>query len=234
MERLQHFIIEMQAKGVTVLLCGVRPDFAQAMHNLRFQDFFLDRLRFSGRCRARRFRDLGCRPQSLRPAGRRPMPPLSAPHAAGTGQWGVLLSDLKIYDPRIDYVRFHRLSCQIAPRPAESRIPLSAVAITASDWASFGIRVMHQFNLPRPTPLAGQVLNDLLQPPAIGNRPVQKPKGLANAEPSQGLPYEFQRGLRFVHLAIAAMHAGHVAQHPVAGQEEHAAGERRSIVVNRL
>ena len=39
MERLQHFIVEMQAKGVTVLLCGVRPDFAQAMQNLRFQDF---------------------------------------------------------------------------------------------------------------------------------------------------------------------------------------------------
>jgi len=39
MERLQHFIVEMEAKGVTVLLCGVRPDFAQAMQNLRFQDF---------------------------------------------------------------------------------------------------------------------------------------------------------------------------------------------------
>jgi len=39
MERLQHFIVEMQAKGMTVLLCGVRPDFAQAMQNLRFQDF---------------------------------------------------------------------------------------------------------------------------------------------------------------------------------------------------
>ena len=39
MERLQHFIVEMRAKGVTVLLCGVRPDFAQAMRNLRFEDF---------------------------------------------------------------------------------------------------------------------------------------------------------------------------------------------------
>ena len=39
MERLQHFIVEMQSKGVTVLLCGVRPDFAQAMQNLHFQDF---------------------------------------------------------------------------------------------------------------------------------------------------------------------------------------------------
>ena len=39
MERLQHFIIEMRAKGVTVLLCGVRPDFAQAMQNLRFEGF---------------------------------------------------------------------------------------------------------------------------------------------------------------------------------------------------
>jgi SulP family sulfate permease len=39
MERLQHFILEMQAKGLTVLLCGVRPAFAQVMQNLRFQDF---------------------------------------------------------------------------------------------------------------------------------------------------------------------------------------------------
>jgi len=39
MERLQHFIVEMRAKGVAVLLCGVRPDFAQAMQNLRFADF---------------------------------------------------------------------------------------------------------------------------------------------------------------------------------------------------
>ena len=39
MERLQHFIVEMQAKGMVVLLCGVRPAFAQAMQNLRFQDF---------------------------------------------------------------------------------------------------------------------------------------------------------------------------------------------------
>ena len=39
MERLQHFIIEMRAKGVTVLLCGVRPEFAEAMRNLRFEEF---------------------------------------------------------------------------------------------------------------------------------------------------------------------------------------------------
>ncbi len=39
MERLQDFIVEMKAKGVTVLLCGVRPDFAQVMQNLRFREF---------------------------------------------------------------------------------------------------------------------------------------------------------------------------------------------------
>jgi SulP family sulfate permease len=39
MERLQQFIIEMKDKGVPVLLCGVRPDFAQAMKNLSFQEF---------------------------------------------------------------------------------------------------------------------------------------------------------------------------------------------------
>ena len=42
MERLQHFIVEMKGKGVTVLLCGVRPDFAQAMKNLRFSEFLPD------------------------------------------------------------------------------------------------------------------------------------------------------------------------------------------------
>jgi hypothetical protein len=39
MESLQHFILEMQAKGVTVMLCGVRTDFHQTMQNLRFRDF---------------------------------------------------------------------------------------------------------------------------------------------------------------------------------------------------
>ncbi len=39
MERFEHFIVEMQAQGITVLLCGVRADFAQAMKNLGFQDW---------------------------------------------------------------------------------------------------------------------------------------------------------------------------------------------------
>lgn len=36
MERLQQFLQDMRDGGVTVLLCGVREDFALAMHNLRF------------------------------------------------------------------------------------------------------------------------------------------------------------------------------------------------------
>ena len=94
MERLQHFIVEMQAEGVTVLLCGVRPDFAQAMQNLRFQDFLPADACFPGRCRARRFRDSGRRPPCLRSAGRRHLRTLSAPQPAGAGQRGILLSDL--------------------------------------------------------------------------------------------------------------------------------------------
>ncbi len=39
MERLQRFLQEMQEQGVTVLLCGVRPDFAEGMTNLRFHDW---------------------------------------------------------------------------------------------------------------------------------------------------------------------------------------------------
>jgi sulfate permease, SulP family len=39
MDRFQHFLQEMKAGGVTVLLCGVREDFAQAMKNLHFHDW---------------------------------------------------------------------------------------------------------------------------------------------------------------------------------------------------
>jgi SulP family sulfate permease len=36
LERLERFIKDMDRRGVPVLLCGVRPDFAQAMQNLEF------------------------------------------------------------------------------------------------------------------------------------------------------------------------------------------------------
>ena len=39
MERFRHFLLEMKERGVTVFLCGVRADFAQAMKNLRFEDW---------------------------------------------------------------------------------------------------------------------------------------------------------------------------------------------------
>jgi SulP family sulfate permease len=39
LERFDHFLHDMKAREVTVLLCGVRPDFAKAMANLRFHDW---------------------------------------------------------------------------------------------------------------------------------------------------------------------------------------------------
>ncbi len=39
MELLQRFLKEMEQERIVVLLCGVRGDFAQAMLNLRFQDW---------------------------------------------------------------------------------------------------------------------------------------------------------------------------------------------------
>jgi SulP family sulfate permease len=39
LERFDHFLRKMQAQGVTVLLCGVRPRFAKGMVNLRFYDW---------------------------------------------------------------------------------------------------------------------------------------------------------------------------------------------------
>jgi sulfate permease, SulP family len=39
MERFQHFIADMERHGVFVLLCGVRPELARVMMNLRFEDF---------------------------------------------------------------------------------------------------------------------------------------------------------------------------------------------------
>ena len=40
LERFEHFLRGMQARGVTVLLCGVRPDFAKGMANLKFAEWF--------------------------------------------------------------------------------------------------------------------------------------------------------------------------------------------------
>jgi hypothetical protein len=39
LERLQHFLEEMQQRGVPVLLCGVRADFAAALTRLGFFDW---------------------------------------------------------------------------------------------------------------------------------------------------------------------------------------------------
>src|SRR5580698_8274532 len=39
LERFDHFLHDMKARGVAVLLCGVRPAFAKAMANLRFHDW---------------------------------------------------------------------------------------------------------------------------------------------------------------------------------------------------
>jgi SulP family sulfate permease len=39
MERFDHFLHDMEKQGTTILLCGVRPDFAKAMKNLTFSDW---------------------------------------------------------------------------------------------------------------------------------------------------------------------------------------------------
>jgi sulfate permease, SulP family len=39
LERLEYFLHEMQRHGRTVLLCGVRPELAEAMARLHFQDW---------------------------------------------------------------------------------------------------------------------------------------------------------------------------------------------------
>jgi sulfate permease, SulP family len=40
LERLQLFLQEMDRERVVVLLCGVRPDLAKGLFNLRFADWF--------------------------------------------------------------------------------------------------------------------------------------------------------------------------------------------------
>ena len=39
LERMDHFLHDMETQGTTVLLCGIRPDFAKAMKNLKFDDW---------------------------------------------------------------------------------------------------------------------------------------------------------------------------------------------------
>ena len=40
MEHFDHFLRDMKERGTTVLLCGVRPSFAKAMNNLKFDAWF--------------------------------------------------------------------------------------------------------------------------------------------------------------------------------------------------
>jgi SulP family sulfate permease len=39
-ERIEHFLREQDAHGVTVLLAGVRPDTMRALHNVGFESWF--------------------------------------------------------------------------------------------------------------------------------------------------------------------------------------------------
>ena len=39
LERFEHFLRDMEKEGTTALLCGIRPSFAKAMANLRFQEW---------------------------------------------------------------------------------------------------------------------------------------------------------------------------------------------------
>jgi SulP family sulfate permease len=40
LERFDHFLHEMESRGIIVLLCGVRPSFTQGMENLGFYEWF--------------------------------------------------------------------------------------------------------------------------------------------------------------------------------------------------
>jgi len=42
LERFEHFLHDMEKRGTTVMLCGVRPDFAKAMKNLKFDHWLPD------------------------------------------------------------------------------------------------------------------------------------------------------------------------------------------------
>jgi SulP family sulfate permease len=39
LERFEHFIEDLKTKGITVLLCGIRPDLAKAMKNMGFSNW---------------------------------------------------------------------------------------------------------------------------------------------------------------------------------------------------
>jgi sulfate permease, SulP family len=40
LERLEHFIRHSQSLGITVLLAGARPDLLDALHRLRFEEWY--------------------------------------------------------------------------------------------------------------------------------------------------------------------------------------------------
>ena len=96
LEKMQHFLQDMQKRDVPVLLCGVRKDFADALGRLGFHDWLpADRIFLEeaagngdvrdaravfrrGRARARAVLDAQGDQARLRGAGRRPVPDLPA------------------------------------------------------------------------------------------------------------------------------------------------------------
>ena len=94
MERFQHFLRDMEQKAVTVLLCGVRADFDQAMKNLHFYDWLPAERVFRENAGAPRLRDLGRGALRLRSAGRRRLRRLPSPQAGRAGERGALLRHL--------------------------------------------------------------------------------------------------------------------------------------------
>ena len=122
--------------------------------------------------------------------------PVSDPRASGLNgcfRVGLQLSPdkSKVHAPA---TCLSTVSRQIERRPAKIEDSAVGRGHDRIGLGQLGIRVVYQFNPPRPIPLAGQVLDDLLQPPAVGNRPVQQPEGLADAEAGQRFPDDSRAG----------------------------------------
>ena len=90
-----------------------------------------------------------------------------------------------------------------------------------------GIGIGHKLHPPGPTAPRGYLADNSGQPPAVGDRAVQQPETIRVAPFGNRPPDQLQGGKRLGHLAIVAVHAGHVPITTVTADENHAPGQGR-------
>ena len=114
--------------------------------------------------------------------------------------------------------------------PSRTRVQNDAVGRDVDEVTSgvdhFGIGIGHQFDLPIPPTGFRCFAEQRGQPPAVGDRLVEQPPRVGDSQLRLRAANQFNRRQSFFHLAIGAVHAGHVTIATIATGDDDRAGQR--------